>query len=304
MFRGVTLKEFNERFSTDDDCREYLFNIKWIDGFACHHCGHKKSYPGKTRFHQRCQRCEYDESATAQTIFHKIKFPLLKAFGIAFLVSVRKKGMSTLELSRTFAINQKTAWLFKRKIQEAVKSSFVKEKKGASEIFNIEFGGAELEPASRFEAESQIAEIVLSRDKDFLNGFGTIIKEEKLNPESSVTDERKNSSVGESSSATENGEVNKIENETNPTTLQPANKHSVVILNLKTWIRGIHHHCSARFAQGYLDEFFYRFNMRNSLKLIWHGLISRLMGGKPYFYRPTMSKWLIESQTATTLQSP
>lgn len=298
MFRGMTLRDFNKKFATDDDCRQYLFNIKWKNGFVCNRCGCKKSYPGKTRFHQRCQSCEYDESVTAQTVFHKIKFPLLKAFGIAFLVSVRKKGMSTLELSRTFAINQKTAWLFKRKIQEAVKSSFAKEKRGSFEVFNIEFGGAELEMNSRFESESQIAEIVLSRNRDFLQGFGTIIKMQQSKLEFSKSDKRKKSAAGIPE------KMNETKNKEGVAKFNATKKHSVVILNLRNWIRGIHHHCSGRFAQGYLDEFFYRFNMRNGLKLIWHDLITRLMGGKPYFYRPTRPKWIIGSPATPNPQSP
>ncbi len=57
-----------------------------------------------------------------------------------------------------------------------------------------------------------------------------------------------------------------------------------VIMNLKGWLRGIHHHCSGRFMNGYLDEFFFRFNRRNFLKSIWHKLIERFMTTKPYCY--------------------
>ncbi|WP_336517915.1 transposase [Pollutibacter soli] len=198
---------------------------------------------------------------------------MIKAFGIAFIISVRKKGMSTLELSTTFTINQKTAWLFKRKIQEAVKSSFTRANNDISETFHINFGGPELETNSRFAGESQTAEIVLSNDKDYMRGFGTIISSQQPNPEDTVTGNRKKS-------------VTKILEKQNENGSQPAKvrqenekRKSVVILNLKGWIRGIHHHCSGRFAQGYLDEFFYRFNMRNSLKLICDDLIRRLMGG-------------------------
>jgi hypothetical protein len=56
-------------------------------------------------------------------MFHKLKFPLLKAFGINFRIAVRKKGMSTMELAGEYGINQKSSWLFKRKAHEAMKSS-------------------------------------------------------------------------------------------------------------------------------------------------------------------------------------
>ncbi|MBC7888554.1 MAG: transposase [Ferruginibacter sp.] len=55
-------------------------------------------------------------------------------------------------------------------------------------------------------------------------------------------------------------------------------------MNLKGWLRGIHHHCSERFTDGYLNEFFFRFNRRNFLPSIWHKLIERFMTGQPYSY--------------------
>ena len=58
----------------------------------------------------------------------------------------------------------------------------------------------------------------------------------------------------------------------------------VVIINLNGWLRGIHHHCSVRFVNGYLDEFFFRFNRRNALASIWHQLIEQFMANPPYSY--------------------
>jgi len=82
-----------------------------------------KVIKGRTRFHLRCQICSYDESDAAHTMFHKLKIQLLKAFGMSFRLAVRKKGMSSTELAREYSTNQKSSWLFKRKTQEAMKSS-------------------------------------------------------------------------------------------------------------------------------------------------------------------------------------
>jgi orotate phosphoribosyltransferase-like protein len=46
-----------------------------------------------------------------------MKIPILKAFENMFQLSLRKKGMSALEISRTFDVNKDTAALLKRKIQ-------------------------------------------------------------------------------------------------------------------------------------------------------------------------------------------
>jgi hypothetical protein len=59
---------------------------------------------------------------------------------------------------------------------------------------------------------------------------------------------------------------------------------NVVVMNLKGWLRGIHHHCSERFVHGYLDEFFFRFHGRNSMRSHWHQLIEKYMVNPPYRY--------------------
>lgn len=37
------------------------------------------------------------------------------------------------------------------------------------------------------------------------------------------------------------------------------------IMNLKGWLRGIHHHCIKERLQGYLNEYHYRYNRRNNM---------------------------------------
>ena len=49
------------------------------------------------------------------------------------------------------------------------------------------------------------------------------------------------------------------------------------IMNIKGWLRGIHHHCSKERMQGYLDEFHFRFNRRNSMDTIFDVLIRRMI---------------------------
>jgi hypothetical protein len=39
-----TLAEFEERFSTEDACRSYLYALRWPDGFVCPRCGQRKAW--------------------------------------------------------------------------------------------------------------------------------------------------------------------------------------------------------------------------------------------------------------------
>lgn len=41
IFTGQNLLEFADRFKTNEDCKVYLAEIKWKDGFNCVKCGIK-----------------------------------------------------------------------------------------------------------------------------------------------------------------------------------------------------------------------------------------------------------------------
>ena len=53
------------------------------------------------------------------------------------------------------------------------------------------------------------------------------------------------------------------------------------IMNLKGWLRGIHHHCSKERLQGYLDEYHYRYNRRNHMGSIFNLLVKRMVENEP-----------------------
>ena len=80
MFLTLSTFEFQHHFKDGSDCLAYLANLKWKDGYQCRRCHCKDYTKGYLPFARRCKHCRYDESATAHTIFHNLKFNLLKAF--------------------------------------------------------------------------------------------------------------------------------------------------------------------------------------------------------------------------------
>ena len=99
---------------------EFIAAIKWKDGFACRKCGHTNYCVGKTTASRRCTRCKKEESATAHTIFHNLKFPIHKAFYIAYNVCVLGNDFSTYSYSDILGLNQMTCWKFKKRIQNCM----------------------------------------------------------------------------------------------------------------------------------------------------------------------------------------
>jgi len=55
----------------------------------------------------------------------------------------------------------------------------------------------------------------------------------------------------------------------------------IYIMNLKGWLRGIHHHCSEERLQGYLEEYHFRFNRRNNMETIFDTLLKRMVKYEP-----------------------
>jgi hypothetical protein len=49
------------------------------------------------------------------------------------------------------------------------------------------------------------------------------------------------------------------------------------IMNIKGWLRGIHHHCSKEHMQNYLDEYHFRYNRRSNMGTIFDVLMRKMV---------------------------
>ena len=90
-FKGENILEFTERFSDDFSCFEYLASYKWKEGFTCRKCGHTKYTIRKKNLAMDCNRCHHVDSPTANTLFHRVRFGIRKAFMIAFEMTATTK---------------------------------------------------------------------------------------------------------------------------------------------------------------------------------------------------------------------
>ena len=117
---NLSPEKLEELFHSDEKCLEFLAGIKWSDGFVCKKCGNTNYCPGQEPFSRRCTRCKSKETAMNGTIFHGIKFPISKAFYIAFNVCKGNEEISSYEFGRRLSLRQMTCWNFKSRIQHAL----------------------------------------------------------------------------------------------------------------------------------------------------------------------------------------
>ncbi|NQT60409.1 MAG: transposase, partial [Bacteroidetes bacterium] len=61
-----TITEFEEWFSTEDSCREYLWELRWPNGFECPKCSHDKTWTTSRELYE-CAHCGVQISVTSGT---------------------------------------------------------------------------------------------------------------------------------------------------------------------------------------------------------------------------------------------
>jgi transposase-like protein len=115
------LPSFLERFGTDEQCRAYLFQARWPDGFRCSGCDHDRAWAHKARLIDECAACGKQHSLLAGTIFEQTKTGLARWFLAIYLVTSSKGGISAMELKRQMGFGSyQTAWSWLHKIRKAM----------------------------------------------------------------------------------------------------------------------------------------------------------------------------------------
>ncbi|UII28108.1 receptor [Fulvivirga maritima] len=121
--KNLTLEQFNKIFPDKISCYKFLEKLKWGQGYECQKCGNTKYSDGHSKLARRCSKCGYDESITSHTVFHRIKFPIEKAFYILYITNNKNVDYTLDELSEMLDLRRNTVWNFKKKIESVYQSA-------------------------------------------------------------------------------------------------------------------------------------------------------------------------------------
>lgn len=288
-FKSLSLFEFQERFSTKEDCLKYLSGLKWGEGYACAKCGHGHYCAGAARMSRQCTSCRYVESPTAGTLFHKVKFDLLKAFWIVYFVSTNKKGITSTELSRKLGLRQKTCWAFKRKVMKAMKSSGNHPITGTAEVDETVFGGQEEGVRGRENGTKKLVVVGIEKRK---KGVSRLYAREIPHADAKSLGGFMKDHIARDAQVTTDQWTGyaPLEKDFENMVRIPSGKKGGnfpelhrVVMNLKGWLRGMHHHVGN--LQDYLDEYCYRFNRSFMKEGIFDNLMLRMVNTPPCYIR-------------------
>jgi hypothetical protein len=258
-YTNLSLFDFQQRFTDDNQCLAYLAAEKWRHGYVCPKCGHTHYCKGRPPYSRQCTRCKHTDSPTAGTLFHKVKFSLLKAFYIVYFVSTNKKGISSMELSRKLGLRQKTCWYFKRKVMKAMESSGAYPLEGHVEVDEFFVGKQEAGKKGRGKGNKKLVVLAIEKkEKGISRMYGKVIEkadakhlgdfmQKVIQPKATIKTDKWQGynplkkdfeNLMQVSSGEKGGNFPEI--------------HRAIML-FKSWLRGTHHRVND--LQAYVDEY-------------------------------------------------
>jgi transposase-like protein len=116
----IHFKEFRERFSDESACRNYLYKLRWPEGFICPECGSREFSFIKSRKIFQCKHCRQQTSLTAGTVMHKTHLPMTTWFWAIYLTVRDKRGISATQLAAELEICYESAWYLLLRIRTAM----------------------------------------------------------------------------------------------------------------------------------------------------------------------------------------
>jgi transposase-like protein/ribosomal protein L37AE/L43A len=106
-----TLRQFQDRFPTEESCLEHLMRVRYADRHECEGCGKEAHfYRVKARRSYACEYCGYQVYPTAGTPFHRTRTSLRDWFFVMFQFCASRNGVAAKEVERQIGVTYKTAW--------------------------------------------------------------------------------------------------------------------------------------------------------------------------------------------------
>lgn len=285
----LSFTQFIKRFPDEKACVEYLYSVKWPQGFECPVCGCRHGYTLKNRRQYQCARCRHQASLTANTVMHRSHLPLTKWFWAIYLAACDKRGISALALAGKIEVCYETAWNLLRRIRAAMEmrdEHYVLQ--GIVEFDDSYFGAGKKGniPGKGGRARGNQA-VFVAVSKDEKGNPAYLRMQLTPNVQSTSIEAFARSRIAFASTVQTDGfnayrtplakRYNHEWEVFNPDGELLKWLHHM-IGNAKTFINGTYHGTSTKHLQMYLSEFCYRFNRRKMGGAIFDRLLVAIAG--------------------------
>lgn len=284
--KAPTLRQFMDRFPTEDACLEHLMRTRFGDRHDCTRCGRSAHfYRVKTRKVYACEYCGNQVAPMAGTPFERTRTSLRDWFHVMFLFCSTRNGVAAKEVERQLGVTYKTAWRMCHEIRKYMGALDSDDPLGGVgyevEVDETLIGGSVSGMGSGYKGNKTcvvgmlerggelVTRVVTSRTKPAMHA---LINEHILPGTTVHTDE-----FGGYKDLADNGYNHvKVEHKAKVyATPDGAGVNSIegFWASLKRGINGTHIHVSGKHLSKYLGEFEYRYNMRH----VPHLMLERLV---------------------------
>jgi transposase-like protein len=292
----MTFDEFTTRFATEEQCRAYLYQLRWPNDFVCPKCAHEKAFKIGENLYQ-CAKCRRQTSVIAGTIFQDTRKPLKVWFTAIWWVTTQKTGASAMGLQRVLGLKSyTTAWTWLHKIRTAMVNPNRTRLSGTVEVDECYIGGEEhggkrgrgtenksivVVGVELLEGKNHMGRVRLKVVQDVSGESLVGFIKENVEPGSTVITDGWSGFYPVGS----NGYIHVV-----PKKFEVADEknllphvHMIVSL-LKRWLLGTHQGAVQEMhLQAYLDEYVFRFNRRKAANrgLLFYRLLECAMHVPP-----------------------
>jgi transposase-like protein len=269
-----TILELEERFGTDEQCRDYVAALRWPEGFVCPRCQGRKAWPAQ-RQRLICVACRHQASVTAGTIFQDTRLPLRIWFRAMWHITSQKNGASALGMQRVLGLGSyQTAWTVMHKLRRAMVRPGRDKLSGRVEVDETQVGG----PGHKGRGSPTKALVVIAAQEDG-KGIGRIRMARVADGSAEHLHRFVQGAIVAGSHVHTDGwkpyqgldalgykhEVTKLKGQSLSAAAEALPRVHRLASLLKRWLLGTHQGATApEHLDYYLDEFTFRFNRRTS----------------------------------------
>lgn len=268
-----TMFEFEQTFDSEKSCQEYLYQLRWPEGFVCPRCNYQKAWRTKRGLFN-CGHCNFQVSITAGTIFENSRIPLRLWFRLVWQVVSQKHGISTLGLKRVLGLKSyQTTWLMMHKLRKAMVRPDRERLVGPVQVDETYIGGSRPGKRGRGAAGKTLV-LVAVEDKNGRHGRIRLNMVKNASGASLIPAVKKSvqpkseirtdgwEGYSQLSSSDYRHKIIRETADVGKNLLPLANR---VVALLKRWLTGTHQGAPRpSHLEYYLDEFVFRFNRRTS----------------------------------------
>lgn len=113
--------QFINWFHDNQACLNYIYKIRWPNGFICPRCHVNKTPYNLKNGTLKCTACRKEVSVTSGTIFNKTRTSLKDWFGAIWYITNQKNGVSALGVNRLLGFGSyQTSWTLLHKLRSAM----------------------------------------------------------------------------------------------------------------------------------------------------------------------------------------